>query len=105
MNRFATSSLLAAALMLCGTAHAQLSANLGLPSKYKYRGQDQSDPAKSTLPAVQAAPVVARACSCTRHTGWLLTVMASCVAGLAGVEISAVPGCRPCGDASMHNQA
>lgn len=53
MNRFATSSLLAAALMLCGTAHAQLSANLGLTSKYKYRGQDQSDPAKSTLPAVQ----------------------------------------------------
>jgi uncharacterized protein (TIGR02001 family) len=53
MNRFTTSSLLFAALMLCGTAHAQLSANLSLTSKYKYRGQDQSDPAKSMLPAVQ----------------------------------------------------
>lgn len=30
-----------------------LTANLSLTTKYKYRGQDQSDPAKSFLPAVQ----------------------------------------------------
>lgn len=30
-----------------------ISANLSLTSKYKYRGQDQSDPSKAWLPAVQ----------------------------------------------------
>lgn len=56
MNRYRLPRLLTAALalsLLSAAAHAQLSANLSLTSKYKYRGQDQSDPAKSTLPAVQ----------------------------------------------------
>jgi uncharacterized protein (TIGR02001 family) len=42
-------------LALAGpAAHADgLSANVGLTSKYKYRGQDQSDPDKDVLPAIQ----------------------------------------------------
>lgn len=34
-------------------AHAELSANLALTSKYKFRGQDQSNPDKAALPAIQ----------------------------------------------------
>lgn len=45
---------LAAGLVVAGPALADgLSANLSLTSKYKYRGQDQSDPEKAALPAVQ----------------------------------------------------
>lgn len=52
-------SLLGAAVLLAATplaAQAEdspFSANIALTSKYKYRGQDQSDPTKATLPAVQ----------------------------------------------------
>ncbi len=49
-------TLLGAAVLLAGAplaAHADVSANVALTSKYKYRGQDQSDPAKNVLPAVQ----------------------------------------------------
>lgn len=42
-----------AASIVPAAAHAELSANLALTSKYKFRGQDQSDPAKAALPAVQ----------------------------------------------------
>ena len=34
-------------------ALADVSANVAVTSKYKYRGQDQSDPAKGVLPAIQ----------------------------------------------------
>jgi uncharacterized protein (TIGR02001 family) len=45
---------LVACAVLAPLAHADgLSANLSLTSKYKYRGQDQSDPRKAVLPAVQ----------------------------------------------------
>jgi uncharacterized protein (TIGR02001 family) len=56
MNRYLLPSLLTAAIvlpLLPAMAHAQLSANLSLTSKYKYRGQDQSDSTKGLLPAVQ----------------------------------------------------
>lgn len=43
----------AAAAFAPGLALADLSANLALTSKYKFRGQDQSDSAKTALPAVQ----------------------------------------------------
>ena len=42
-----------AAVALPTAAQAELSANLALTSKYKFRGQDQSDPGDSVLPAVQ----------------------------------------------------
>lgn len=50
-----TSLAIAAVLALvAGSAHADgLSANLSLTSKYKYRGQDQSDPEKDMVPAIQ----------------------------------------------------
>lgn len=41
------------AIALPGVAQAELSANLALTSKYKFRGQDQSDSSKSVLPAIQ----------------------------------------------------
>ena len=56
MNRYRLPRLLTAALalsLLSAAAHAQLSANLSLTSKYKSRGQDQSDATKALLPAVQ----------------------------------------------------
>lgn len=34
-------------------AHADVTANVALTSKYKFRGQDQSDPMESFLPAIQ----------------------------------------------------
>jgi uncharacterized protein (TIGR02001 family) len=44
----------AALAFLAGTASADgLSANVSLTSKYKYRGQDQSDTEKDVLPAIQ----------------------------------------------------
>jgi len=43
----------AAAVLAPSLALADVSANLALTSKYKFRGQDQSDPEKSVLPAVQ----------------------------------------------------
>lgn len=50
-------SVLALAVMAIFTAAAQaedgLSANVSLTSKYKYRGQDQSDTEKAVLPAIQ----------------------------------------------------
>ncbi len=53
-----TTALLAFGVLitpLAATAQATpaVSTNLSLTSKYKYRGQDQSDPAKAVLPAVQ----------------------------------------------------
>jgi len=42
-----------AAPVLPGIAHAELSGNLALTSKYKFRGQDQSDAEKAVLPAIQ----------------------------------------------------
>jgi uncharacterized protein (TIGR02001 family) len=44
---------LAAAVLAPTAAMADVSANLALTSKYKFRGQDQSDPAKGVLPAYQ----------------------------------------------------
>lgn len=41
------------AIALPGAAQAELSANLALTSKYKFRGQDQSDASDSVLPAIQ----------------------------------------------------
>lgn len=52
-------SLLGAAVLLAATplaaqaADSPFSANVALTSKYKFRGQDQSDPAKAVLPAIQ----------------------------------------------------
>ena len=48
-------SLIVVAVMslFASLAHADFSANLSLTSKYKYRGQDQSDAEKDVLPAVQ----------------------------------------------------
>lgn len=51
-------SILALAAVLAASAlptiaHAEVSANLALTSKYKFRGQDQSDAEKSVLPAIQ----------------------------------------------------
>lgn len=47
-------ALAAALSVLAGTAYADgLSANVGLTTKYKYRGQDQSDVEKSMIPAIQ----------------------------------------------------
>ncbi len=43
----------AAAALAPSLALADVSANLALTSKYKFRGQDQSDPEKAALPAVQ----------------------------------------------------
>jgi uncharacterized protein (TIGR02001 family) len=43
----------AAAVVAPSLAMAEVSANVAVTSKYKYRGQDQSDPAKSVLPAIQ----------------------------------------------------
>lgn len=48
------SAALLAALPLAALAEdSPVSANVAVTSKYKYRGQDQSDPAKGTLPAIQ----------------------------------------------------
>jgi uncharacterized protein (TIGR02001 family) len=44
---------LIAAVVAPTAAMAEVSANLALTSKYKFRGQDQSDTEKSVLPAVQ----------------------------------------------------
>jgi uncharacterized protein (TIGR02001 family) len=45
---------LAVAGLFSAAAHADgLSANVSLVSKYKYRGQDQSDPTKDVVPALQ----------------------------------------------------
>lgn len=48
-------SILAFAVLsiFAGAASAQLSANVALTSKYKYRGQDQSDAEKDVVPAIQ----------------------------------------------------
>jgi uncharacterized protein (TIGR02001 family) len=44
----------AAAALLASSAYADgLSANVALTTKYKYRGQDQSDPTKDAVPAIQ----------------------------------------------------
>ena len=45
--------VLAIMSMFASLAHADFSANLSLTTKYKYRGQDQSDPTKDFVPAVQ----------------------------------------------------
>ncbi len=42
-----------AALLAPAVALADVSANIALTSKYKFRGQDQSDTEKSVLPAIQ----------------------------------------------------
>jgi uncharacterized protein (TIGR02001 family) len=44
---------LAVALAAPLIAHADVTGNIALTSKYKFRGQDQSDPAKAALPAIQ----------------------------------------------------
>lgn len=47
-------TLAAAASLFAATAHADgLSANVAVATKYKYRGQDQSDPTKDAVPAIQ----------------------------------------------------
>jgi uncharacterized protein (TIGR02001 family) len=46
-------AFVAVAAMAPSLALAELSANIALTSKYKFRGQDQSDPAKAMLPAIQ----------------------------------------------------
>ena len=52
-------SLMAAAAVVASVSapsmaqDSPVSANIALTTKYKYRGQDQSDPAKNVLPAVQ----------------------------------------------------
>lgn len=43
----------AVGLLATGAAQADVTANVALTSKYKFRGQDQSDPAKAALPAIQ----------------------------------------------------
>jgi uncharacterized protein (TIGR02001 family) len=43
----------AALAVFAGAASAQLTANVAVTSKYKYRGQDQSDPEEYVLPAIQ----------------------------------------------------
>lgn len=43
----------AAAVLAPSLAMADVSANVALTTKYKYRGQDQSDAAKAVLPAIQ----------------------------------------------------
>jgi len=48
-----TLAAVSAAALAPTVALADVSANLALTSKYKFRGQDQSDPEKSMLPAVQ----------------------------------------------------
>jgi uncharacterized protein (TIGR02001 family) len=46
--------VVAACLAAFGAAHADgLSANISLTSKYKYRGQDQSDATEEAVPAIQ----------------------------------------------------
>lgn len=42
-----------AAIALPTVAQAEVSANVAVTSKYKFRGQDQSDPSESMLPAIQ----------------------------------------------------
>jgi uncharacterized protein (TIGR02001 family) len=48
-------SILAFAVLAltAGAASAQLTANVSLTTKYKYRGQDQSDPTEYFVPAIQ----------------------------------------------------
>jgi len=51
-------SLIALAVVLAApvvpvVAHAEVSANVALTSKYKFRGQDQSDATEGVLPAIQ----------------------------------------------------
>ncbi|MDO9071640.1 MAG: TorF family putative porin [Rubrivivax sp.] len=48
-----TAALLAAAPLAAQAADSPFSANVALTSKYKFRGQDQSDAAKAVLPAIQ----------------------------------------------------
>lgn len=43
----------AAAVIAPSLAMAEVSANVAVTTKYKYRGQDQSDAAKAVLPAIQ----------------------------------------------------
>jgi uncharacterized protein (TIGR02001 family) len=55
-HKFTLAAVAAAVLAAPLAAQAQdspFSANIALTSKYKFRGQDQSDPAKAMLPAVQ----------------------------------------------------
>lgn len=56
--KFTVSTLVAAALLAAAPLAAQaadspFTANIALTSKYKFRGQDQSDDSKAVLPAVQ----------------------------------------------------
>lgn len=49
----AAASLLAAPGLSLAQEASPIAANISLVSKYKFRGQDQSDPAKAVLPALQ----------------------------------------------------
>lgn len=56
--KFTASTLAAAAILAAAPLAAQaedspFTANVALTTKYKFRGQDQSDPAKAVLPAIQ----------------------------------------------------
>ncbi len=46
-------AVVVAAPALPGVAYAELTANVAVTSKYKYRGQDQSDDSKAVVPAIQ----------------------------------------------------
>jgi uncharacterized protein (TIGR02001 family) len=47
------SLVVAMCLAAAGAAHADFTANVSLTTKYKYRGQDQSDATKESVPAIQ----------------------------------------------------
>jgi len=53
VSLLAAAAVLAAAPLAAQAADSPFSANVALTSKYKFRGQDQSDPAKAVLPAIQ----------------------------------------------------
>ena len=92
MNRSFLPSLLTAVLLmpvLSGVAHAQLSANLSLTSKYKYRGQDQSDATKAMLPAVQGGFDYALG---EFYVGNWNSSVSGAVAGAGGTEVDLYGG-------------
>ena len=82
-----TAAAVLAAAPLAALAESPFSANLALTSKYKFRGQDQSDPAKAVLPAVQGGFDFA-------SSGFYLGNWNSSVGFLGGTEMDFYGGYR-----------
>ena len=91
---------LAVAGLFSAAAHADgLSANVSLVTKYKYRGQDQSDATKDAVPALQGG--LCCVCHATERAG---TVPRSNSPSTTASEIRTARPMRVCSILRRHTQ-